>query len=1335
MKYQRTLRRVAVALMLLVAFLFQGTWALAGTTGRLSGTLADKAGAPVVGAVIEAKSPSQTAVAITDAHGHFLFLNLSPDTYTVTAKKAGFNTVSLSGVTVFADQSFDISLVTSPQLKTIATVRSLAAGNLVKAGTTSSVYTVNSTQMKQVASAAGGNNLDTAYSAIYTTPGVVTSSNGEFGFGQVFYIRGSSYSQTGYEFDGVPVNRAFDNYGASSLSNVGVSSTEIYTGGSPASAGASTLGGYINQVIKSGTYPGYGKAQVTIGYPGYRHGLYVQAGGATPDRLFSYYVGLSGTYYNPNFINNQNGGNLNPDGSNAYGLQGIPAFFNSGSGLYGVNTFFAGIGSTRGPWSTCLPSGAAPAGAAMLQAPSDGLGLGAVPICDSYGPLAGVSQELQYGLNTKDTENIINLNFGIPHKRDAGRDSIQVLYDTFGYHSVGTDNINTMGTPALFQQAYSPWGGATGYAAQLGLAPGTYPVYGGNSPTNPYQGLCGFLAFLAPNFGTNPCATTGGSFLSYGDGLYVPSSVTFNSNAAAAAGALKTYYAPNSPTNRLPLSGISNSQLSGVWNTGSIVKLQYQRNINERSYFRLYGYTFYSDWLQNNPNSGANGLGLFGVGYAASSPDYELNSHTRGLSFEYGNQINDKNLVSVAGNYVTSNVTRWYNQQSSLTPGTTPAATLGVAGSSTCYSYIANQDKSGLPYDASYATGMAAGSPVSCLSYLAGQSLGAANAGSLAPVPAGAAAAGASWLMTKNINAIGNLNTVAPTFTTLSLSDEFQPNSRFDFNFGLRFENFKYKLAPVNSPEATYWQNVINQTACVDPNGLAQVPGSDQNGGSASGLPGQLGYPGNLTTLPGAACPVDGLTHDQLYHPGSGGVPLLDLSGASEFTRSTVSPRFGATYTVNPLTVLRFTYGRYVQPTETAFEQVLTSPDGYHTAIGVFNSAYFNQGLATTAHNNPLQYSNNFDISYERHLKGTDVSFRITPYYRYTSQQLVSVQLGSLAGGFNAATQRTKGVEIAIQKGDPSRNGWSGQLSYTYTNARIRYNLINGSNNIAVLHQSMANFLALTKTNGGAACYAGGAASACTAPGAVTNPYYNLLPGLTPSQFDAQYPTSGWYPTYANYFPNGIAGDSTTAFGPNAFTGFLAYKKNRFQAAANFSVLQGSRYGSPFAIAGIDPRSCSANQSALIPGSTLADYQTCGASVPIPNPVTGAFDTIGQYREPWQLNIGGQFTYKFTRKVSGTLVVANLINRCFGGSKSSWTSAYPSNNIVCGYAPNGSYLGYTPGEAYSTAGAGYFTGNTPSDPTNGTAGYPAVFNQPYSPLYTSGGGLPIQLYFQLNVQI
>ena len=134
------------------------------------------------------------------------------------------------------------------------------------------MYSVNAATQQVVSGSSGGFNLNSAYSGVYSQPGV-TSYVGNYGWGQVFYIRGGSYSQTGYEFDGVPVNRAFDNYQANSLSSLGQQELQVYTGGSPSGASSATLGGFINQVIKTGTYPGFGTLKGGLGAPGFYHAL------------------------------------------------------------------------------------------------------------------------------------------------------------------------------------------------------------------------------------------------------------------------------------------------------------------------------------------------------------------------------------------------------------------------------------------------------------------------------------------------------------------------------------------------------------------------------------------------------------------------------------------------------------------------------------------------------------------------------------------------------------------------------------------------------------------------------------------------------------------------------------------------------------------------------------------------------------------------------------------------------------------------------------------------------------------------------------------------------
>src|SRR5580704_2956880 len=78
--------------------------AQAGTTGALSGTVVlSGTTTPIADATVAVMSPSQTATSHTDATGHFSFVSLTPDTYTVSVEKDGYDPISVSGTSILAD--------------------------------------------------------------------------------------------------------------------------------------------------------------------------------------------------------------------------------------------------------------------------------------------------------------------------------------------------------------------------------------------------------------------------------------------------------------------------------------------------------------------------------------------------------------------------------------------------------------------------------------------------------------------------------------------------------------------------------------------------------------------------------------------------------------------------------------------------------------------------------------------------------------------------------------------------------------------------------------------------------------------------------------------------------------------------------------------------------------------------------------------------------------------------------------------------------------------------------------------------------------------------------
>lgn len=176
---------------------------------------------------------------------------------------------------------------------------------------------------------------------------------------------------------------------------------------------------------------------------------------------------------------------------------------------------------------------------------------------------------------------------------------------------------------------------------------------------------------------------------------------------------------------------------------------------------------------------------------------------------------------------------------------------------------------------------------------------------------------------------------------------------------------------------------------------------------------------------------------------------------------------------------------------------------------------------------------------------------------------------------------------------------------------------------------------------------------------------------------------------------------------------------------------------------GLDPRTCTVNQTSLTNGGTptapaAPDYTSCGQAATgsagthpghlyIPNPATGTFDSFGQFRQPWQFNMGLQMTYDLSSQVTANLIVANLVNQCFGGSSEPWTQQFAPSSSVCGYGSNAFYI------------SNFFNGKSPNDTSFNGVPLNPYFAQPFVPsaadVNSSNFAMPLQLYLQLQVKM
>ena len=1252
MNKKRTLRQVAVALLLLVAFLFQGTWALAGTTGGVSGQVTDENGAAVAGASVKVVSASQAASATTDASGRFNFLSLAPDTYTVSIEKDGFSPVSYAGVTVFADNQLALSFKMQKALKTIAKVTARAAGDLVKAGVGSDVYNVNSAAITNSAALGGGGNLNSAFSAIASVPGVVVPSGGT-GWGQATYVRGSQSFFTGFEYDGIPVNRAFDNYNSSTESNLGLQELQVYTGGGPASNSSSGTSGFINQVFKTGTYPGYGTLSGGIGAPTFYHQAKVEVGGATPDRRFSYYFGLSGYNQAFRFLDNSNGGSIGNDPTGVYTNQ--------------ISIFRPTL---LGPGNECStttgadpssPTAGSLAGAAMCY----------LPVNAAYARTALIT----------DRETVANFHFRVPRKNGTS-DDLQLLGSSSALVTVAGNSVNDFGGPNLFSLAE--------FATQ-GCNPATSTLYVGGAACAP-----------APN----------GNFLAYRD-QYVYN-LPFGSPVAGLAPG--QYFQPSSPANRAFNAPIPLTNRDTVNNDTGILKLQYTHQLSSSAFVRVFGYTFFSDWTQAGANDATTYHGFLG---AAASPNYDLITHTSGGELQFVDQINPAHLLELTGNYTSANVVRFNNYfyRSSQLIGLINT----TGGTTNCYSKTTG---------AQVVCGVTGPYTVTAGSL--------ANGGALPPVPA-AAPAGTYWGTLWNGNQTGPKNSVKPQFGFVSLSDQWRPSDKLLINAAIRYDSFQYGLNTPGTADA-FWANAIATSYCWD---------SNHNLLASPLTPGTAPPPPAIATL---VCPA-GYTH----------VPFTAAS-PNKYNIADVSPRLSATYTQSPDTVWRGSIGRFTEPPISASVQYL-SASGDNRSVW---SATIPFGFVTPFHPIPAQSATQADLSLERHIRGTDMSFKITPFYNFT----VGAQQQSFIGsGF--VTQipvgnfRSTGVELAFTKGDFAKDGFSGQVALTYTSAKQQFTNYFGTNQMTQTNAAIQAFNQLTSQGDiygtgatgikGSPYYCGGVgvssptAPGCTAATVINNPYYNLAPQPTQT-------INGWYPA-ADFgmnvnFAGGSVGAAGGGFGyydsPWNMSLILNYRKNKFAITPSVQLTQGSSYGSPLDVVGIDPRACGANQTALvatdpgITGTTVqnCDYGTTGGGLAsassaagylyIPNPENGnTFATPGQFRNPWLLVGNLAMTYDISPKVSANLTIGNLFHTCFGGTKAAWTSAYAPGANYCAYGPNWF--------AYSGVGTGAYNGSGPTDAlANGVANVPAWQLHSYfpAPANDSGGiSSPLNFFFSVNVKL
>ncbi len=653
------------------------------------------------------------------------------------------------------------------------------------------------------------------------------------------------------------------------------------------------------------------------------------------------------------------------------------------------------------------------------------------------------------------------------------------------------------------------------------------------------------------------------------------------------------YLFPSSPQNRtwgaaLPLA-VRDSNDNGV----SVEKLQYTHNLSQNAFIRAYGYLLYSNWFIWGPNTAAQPY------YGAELADYEIPDHTFGGNLSFTDQLSSRHLLTATFGYTGSNLQRYYVGY--IHPNYNVA---NFVNNGNCY-----EPTTGVQvacYDQAYGSGAGCATapfPSNCAGTIQ-------NLGSL---PAAAPGVAGQWLIT-NTNFNAALNQVHTRFGGVSLSDQWRPNDALTFNLGLRIENFRYLFGDTlaNDPARAFWFSHYNSEYCE--------------------VPGQAPFFNGL-----APCPA-----------GSSSPGLQNVANPQDYSVTRWEPRLGFTYSLNPNTVVRGSFGVYARPPNSSWVEYNVVQRDLPTYLGSHFAAF---GFKTPEHYIRPDTSYNYDLSLEHRLKGTNWSFKLSPFYRATRDQLQNFFIdpqGGLESGLNVGNQISEGVEFAVQKGDFSQNGLAGQLSYTYTHSTIKYQNFPGLNVNVIdqLNNYIKQYNNFTQAGGGSPTYTNNGKT-------FTNPYYNM-----PVQ--PLLDRNASYPTY-DVIPGPFAAANGYAV-PHVLTLILNYRHDKFAITPSLAYSSGAEYGSPTQWPGYDPTTCTGFLS-----GTNADPATCTGLIFTPDKYTGRFDTLGAFKEPWHLSVSLGLSYDISPKVTARLSLVNIVDTC-GQRGYAWDN---SNVCVYGSLPSG----------------------------------------------------------------
>jgi hypothetical protein len=253
------------------------------TTGTIQGTItASQGNTKLAGVQVTATAASGRYTATTDPNGFFTMSGVTPDTYNITFSRTGYETFTLTGVTVVQGQIANASTALNQSLQRIGRTQSRSTAGAFQPTQTVDQYNVNTQQITTTLGKQGGNSESNLLASI---PGASFDSSG------YPVLRGGREYEEGFQYEGIDYTDAFTHQFVNSLILNGAANFQVQPGAGDASIGNAGTGA-INVVAKRGTSPAFGQLEANTRFGRFSHELRGEYGWATPNGRYSDYASL-----------------------------------------------------------------------------------------------------------------------------------------------------------------------------------------------------------------------------------------------------------------------------------------------------------------------------------------------------------------------------------------------------------------------------------------------------------------------------------------------------------------------------------------------------------------------------------------------------------------------------------------------------------------------------------------------------------------------------------------------------------------------------------------------------------------------------------------------------------------------------------------------------------------------------------------------------------------------------------------------------------------------------------------------------------------------------------